>query len=329
MTSDIKRVLERRSQGRPLLDASILRNWWFIVLVILVILIMIVGAHYKNIPAGNCMVSTKGSSAGEVKGSGWHFVKPFGGWKLVETRTQTINFVEKDEAGDTKGSISLLTSDNLQVTIDMTLTFHLSEKTVGDLIVDSGEDYKTRIILPKCRGEPREEATNYTALELIGDRRAEFADGVESRIMAALAEKYVYVESVDIRGIRLPTAMMNAVEEKKVAEQNIETAKHELEAEKYIADKKVVDAMAEYNVSIIQAEATANVTIIEASANAEAMQVLMESLGEDSGNLSDTEALLAYEWLVMLRDPDSKVQVVFTDGSTPVIYSPQPVATEE
>jgi len=277
-----------------------------------IIILSIIAGSIKNVRAGHVQVGTKGAHVGEVKDTGFRWCGIFGGWVEVRVNTQEMSFVGADAAEDTKGSIMVLTHDNLEVFIDLTLVYHLDKEEVGKIIVDYGTDFRDVVVVPNVRSIPREEATNYTAIELISTERANFSKLTKDRITETLADYHIQVESINIRDIRIPTTVMNAVEAKKVAEQNVVTAQYELEAQEYISEKAIVEASAQRNV-----------TIIDAEAQARAIEIVIEQLANDSGNMTGTEAYLSYLWMLALKDPDSNVKFVISDGATPIILQPE------
>ena len=283
-----------------------------IVVFISLITLSLIAGSIKNVRAGHVQVGTKGAHVGEVKDTGFNWCGIFGGWVEVRVNTQEMSFVGADEAEDTKGSIMVLTSDNLEVFIDLTLVYHLDKSFVGDIIVNYGTDFRDVVVVPNVRSIPRDEATNYTAIQLISTERANFSQLTKNKITGTLADYHIVVESINIRDIRIPTTVMNAVEDKKVAEQNVLTSQYELEAQEYISEKAIVEAKAQQNV-----------TIINAGAQAQAIEIVIEQLANDSGNMTGTEAYLSYLWMMALKDPNSNVKFVISDGATPIILQPE------
>jgi len=282
--------------------------FFMVIALVLIITLSILGASIRNVRAGHVMVGTKGAHVGEVKDTGFQWCGIFGGWVEVRVNTQETSFVGADDAEDTVGSIMVLTEDNLEVFIDMTLVYHLEKENVGDIIVNYGTDFRDVVLVPNVRSIPRGVAANYTAIELISSQRANFAYLTEKNISETLEPYHIIVESINIRDIRIPTTLMDAVVDKKVAEQNVLTSQYELEAQEYISEKGIVEAKAQQNV-----------TIIEAEAQAKAIEIVILQLANDSGNMSGTEAYLSYIWMQALRDPNSNVQFVISDGATPII----------
>ncbi len=302
----------RRSTRPPFPSNDKMTVYLVIGVIGLIIALSLVASSIENVRAGHVMVGTKGGYDGEVKETGFSWCVFYGGWEEVRVNTQQMSFVGADEAGDSKGSITVLTQDNLEVYIDLTLVYHLDKKEVGKIIVDYGEDFRDVVIVPNVRSIPRDEATSYTALQLIGSERANFSQTTKMQITDTLANYHIVVESINIRDIRLPTSVMNAVQEKKVAEQKVVTAQYELEAQEFISEKAIVEAKAQQNV-----------TIIEAEAQAQAIDIVITQLASDAGNMTGTDVYLNYLWMQALKDPNSNVKFVISDGATPIILQPE------
>ncbi len=263
---------------------------WFVVITLAVVIItalVIMMASIYMVPAGHKGVVVSGFNIGTEldEGFNWKFFLD----KVEDVRSNTQSWTE---------TISVKSSDQINMDLDITVRYHLNPGTVGELRVQNGEDFREVLIDPIGRSVPRNIATsnNFTMLTII-EKRVLFEEMLQAEITILLGEKSIIVEDVLLRNIELPAQVEDAIEKKKASEQDIETAKNRLEAEQFNAEQEVVRAIAE-----------ANATVVLARGQAEALRVL----AEQGGNISDNVMtyILSLRYISMLKDPESNVQFV-------------------
>jgi len=298
--------------------------------ILLLMVLTTLSVTWINVPAGHKAVVVSGVNIGKTFDEGIHLKNPLDKVEMIRYNTQEISFVGSDSASDTKGSIMAITEDNVEVFLDMTVVFHIVKDKVSVLRIENGADWKGVIVLPILRSIPRDISAHYTVFEIAGIMRANLGISIEENITVALAEKHLVVESFSLRDVRLPNSILNSINAKMVAEQQVLEAINHLE-------QAVIDVQQ----NIVKAEAEYNVTIIRASAQQEAIRIVMEQFATEydyivSGNGSNAtltpstdnstrEDMINYYmmWLYInaLSDPNSNIQYIMlpSEGGTPVI----------
>ena len=273
-----------------------------------IIVIILLAMTIINVPAGYKGVIVAGFDIGKQYDEGWNIKNPLSTVEMIRYNTQSVNFIGSDVAEDVMGSIKVRSKDNIGIYMDFSLIYHLREDKVSYIRLHYG-DYKESVILPLARSIPRDVCSRYTALDINGERREEVEMAIEEEMRNELEKRYIILERFAMRDIRLPSEYEKSIEMKKVAEQNVITQQYNLEAQKYIAQKMIVDAMAQRNVTIIQAQA-----------RAEAIRIVMEQFNVTNRS----KAIDTYlEWLYIqaLTDPNSNIKYIIlpSEGGTPVI----------
>lgn len=236
--------------------------------------VVAVGAGEKGV-----IVNSPTGDIGEVIEEGWHFntLYVLDNIDKIRTNSQTVEYVGQDDSDDTTGGITVLTSDNLTVDMDIAVTFHIPNDYVSQLRLKYGPDWKLTILHQEVRSIPRLVCAQFTALEIVGEDREYVEEAIRSRLSASIEEKGIIVDNVIIRELRIPDVLTDAVEQKLAAQQKLEKAQIDLER--------------------IQ---------IEAQASAEAVDKVRSQFESD-------EAYLQYMLYQNLKDMDG-VQVVLSDG---------------
>lgn len=187
---------------------------------------------------------------------------------VMSLQTETYEMAGADR-------IHALTSDQLSVDLEVTVSFHLQESSAIDVYRAYTPDYASRTIHPIVRTAVRDAASEFTAHDLV-DRRADLQTRMETlvhdQIVSTLtarnlpADAFV-VENVLLRNIDLPDSLEASIAA--VQNQMQDTAR----AREALA---TATAEAERANAIATGEATARLT--RARAEAEANRILAESL---------------------------------------------------
>jgi regulator of protease activity HflC (stomatin/prohibitin superfamily) len=283
-------------------------------IVLLALPIAIIASSLINVEAGYKAVVVDGFGIGKVYGEGWHWKNPLQGVDYVRYNTQVEKFIGSDYSEDNVGNIVVNSRDNVAITIDFQVVFHLDPAMVGQIRVENG-DFVETVVVPICRSVPRDVCANFEALDIRGDNRSVVASHIQSNITNRFAQKHIILEEFALQEISLPSEYEAAITAKKVAEQNVITQQYNLEAQQYVAEQTIVNA-----------NAAANVTIIDATAKSEAISIIMTQFGVEN----ETEASAVYlRWLYVraLTDPESHIQYVIVPegGIVPMID----ISTEE
>jgi regulator of protease activity HflC (stomatin/prohibitin superfamily) len=196
---------------------------------------------------------------------------------------------EGEKEGD--DAIRVLTSDGLEVTIDLTVLYRVVGAEAPRLIKETGLDYKDKIVRPLTRTKIRDNAVYFTAIDLYSTKRDQFQNRIFTTIEADFKKRGLILEQLLLRNITLPNNVKTSIEEKIKAEQDAQKMEFVLQKEKQEAERKRVEAqgIADYQRII-------------------------------STGLNDKQ--LQYEQIQMMKglitSPNSKV-IVMGKGNTPVI----------
>lgn len=308
------KILERvfgRREGAGLSIAKVL----FVVIIIVAIL-FIMARGFVNVPAGHkaVIVEAPGGPDRTEIDEGWNW-NPY--YALARIEIIRFNTQTRDMTSAQGSSLTVRSSDNLDIRMDVSLVWRMPPDKVADIRIERGNilDLVDRYL----RNVPRNVASNYTGEYIGGEGRMAVEEETRIRITQELANYDVIVEDFLIRSIDLPTALDVAIEEKKAAEQKVITAE-------FNRNVTIINADAERQKAILEAEGIRNATIIKANGTSEAIRLVMEQLQLSDPNLANsTEAYLTLLYIQALTDPNSNIEyIIITDGGTPIIIQPRP-----
>ena len=179
-----------------------------------------------------------------VLGSGLHFINPL--MDVQKVNVQTLNYTmsgvhdEGTKAGD--DAIKVLTSDGLEVTIDLTVLYRVVPTEAPRLLQETGFDFENKIVRPLSRTRIRDNAVYYQAIELFSTKRDEFQTRIYNGIEADFKKRGLLLEQLLVRNITLPASVKATIEQKINAEQDAQKMQFVLQKEKQEAERKRVEA---------------------------------------------------------------------------------------
>ena len=180
----------------------------------------------------------------DVLQSGLHFVNPMLEIEKMDVRTENYTMSGVNDEGRKSGddAIRVLTSDGLEVTIDLTVLYKLQASEAPRLIRETGPDYTDKIVRPLTRTKIRDNAVYYEAVALYSTKRDEFQQRIFNSIDKDFKKRGLTLEQLLIRNITLPQAVRASIEQKISAEQDAQKMQFVLQKERQEAERKRVEA---------------------------------------------------------------------------------------
>jgi regulator of protease activity HflC (stomatin/prohibitin superfamily) len=209
------------------------------------ILLGLFSACIKQIDAGQVGVKVLfGSIQNDILGSGLHFINPLLKINKLDVKTQNYTMSGVHDEGDRAGddAIRVLTSDGLEVTIDLTVLYRVVATDAPRLLRETGEDYRDKIVRPITRTKIRDNAVYYQAVDLFGNKRDEFQQRIYKSIEDDFKKRGLMLEQLLVRNIALPNSVKASIESKINAEQDAKKMEFVLLKEKQEAERKRVEA---------------------------------------------------------------------------------------
>lgn len=215
------------------------------IIAILMIVSGISTACVKQIDAGEVGVKKLfGSIQNDVLASGLHFINPLLDVEKIDVKTQNYTMSGVRDEGNKEGddAIRVLTSDGLEVTIDLTVLYRVVAADAPKLLRETGIDYRDKIVRPITRTKIRDNAVYYQAVDLFGNKRDEFQQRIYKSIENDFKARGLMLEQLLVRNITLPNSVKASIESKINAEQDAKKMEFVLQKEKQEAERKRVEA---------------------------------------------------------------------------------------
>ncbi len=167
----------------------------------------------------------------KVYSQGFHFIAPWNSMHVYETRKQEIT-----------ESMNGLSSDGLEVIMEISLWYHPAYESLGFLHNNVGPNYVTKIVMPGLRSATRTVIGRYKPDQLYSKNREEIQNEIKTETKKLLEDKYIKVENTLIRSIKLPDKIRNAIETKLEQEQKLQAYIFRLQTAEKEAERQRIEA---------------------------------------------------------------------------------------
>ena len=200
-----------------------------------VILVMFWGSITVKIEPGHAGVVFRQFGIGLDKETvfyeGFQFILPWNEMIIYEVRQQEV-----------LESMKALTSDQLSVTIDLTVLYKPISDQIGYLHDKNGKAYEDKIVKPAIRSALRDVIAKFIPEEINTTKREVVVEDIKEQIRIVFADNYLNLENVLIRNIQLPEMLMDAINRKLKQEQAALEYEFKILKEIKEAERKKIEA---------------------------------------------------------------------------------------
>lgn len=235
-TKKYNKAMEEWAKAR----ITVIRNWVILGVGALLILILAFGT-FRTVGAGEVGIITRFGEVQRTAESGLVVKLPF-----IESLTTMDTRTQKEEVAS-----SAVTKDLQDVEASLALNYSIDRETALKIYKELGVRYKDNIITPVLHESFKAGTAQYSAEELI-THRSEAKEKVLAVVKERLSAYGVVVSDLNIVNLNFSEAFNKAIEQKAVAQQEVEKAKQELERTKVEAEKKVAAAKADAEAQRLQ-----------------------------------------------------------------------------
>lgn len=294
---------------------SRLAKWGALLLAAVIVLTSIVG----SVPAGYVGVMvTMGSVSQTVRSEGMYFKLPFvQSIRMMEARTQKV------EWNNPSSPITAASKDLQDVYILAVVTYHISPDKAPRIFQTIGMDYADKKVVPLTLNAIKTHTGKYNVAEILNNRE-KITNDVNKDVAAQLLANDIVLENVSLVNIDFRKEYKDAIEQKQIAEKQVETQQYTLEKQALEAQQQVKKAEADKQAKILAAEAEKQAKILEGEGIEEFNKKVTQSITKE---LLDYKALQNQEKAIDKWN-GSYPSVVAGGDSVPLIQMPASNGTD-
>lgn len=233
----------------------------------LIALSAVFGSFY-TVDEGDRGVTLRNGAVTGVADPGLHFKLPFFDDVVhISTRSQAQTYTD----------IATYSKDQQSALLDFSVTYALPADQVVDIYRRyGGEDgVKTRLLDRHVMERVKEVFGQFNAVTAIQDRERLGAD-IEASIREAVVGPIV-IESITLEDIEFSAAYEDSIEQRMLAEVEVQRVRQNAEREQVTAEITVIQAQAAADSSVAAATAEAEATRLRAEAEAESIRLMGEA----------------------------------------------------
>ncbi len=229
-------------------------KWGAIILAALIIVTSTIG----SVPAGYVGITvTMGSVSQTVRREGVYFKLPFiQNVRTMEARTQKVEWTNADSP------ITAASKDLQDVYILAVVTYHISPEQAPRIFQTIGLDYADKKVIPLTLNAIKTHTGKYNVAEILNNRE-KITNDVNTDVAAQLLANDIILENVSLVNIDFRPEYKEAIEQKQIAEKQVETQQYTLEKQALEAQQQVKKAEADKQAKILEAEAEKQAKILE------------------------------------------------------------------
>ena len=206
------------------------------VVVALIVIVAIISNPFVVVPSGYVGVKlTLGKASKEELKPGLHLIVPF----LQRVEKMSVRTHSYDLTGG--NSINALSKDGLTINVELTTLYKIFPDKAAEIFVEYGLHYEDRIIKPVIRSAVRDVIATLDSAQVYQER-ALIQQKIAQQVRTELEKRYISLDEILIRDIKLPTKVVEAIEQKRRALEEAQRMKFLVEKEKLEAERKKIEA---------------------------------------------------------------------------------------
>jgi regulator of protease activity HflC (stomatin/prohibitin superfamily) len=217
----------------------------------------------------------------DALGPGLHWIIPFA--ERVQTYAisrQTYTMSSSPAEGQITGNDSVVarTKDGQQIFIDASIIYEVDPQKIVQLNILWQDRFEQGLVRPTARGTIRDAASQYGVEEIVSTKRTELESLITDQLAATLAANDLILVNFVLRDITFTPEYATAVEQKQIAQQQVEQQTFVVDVKKQEADQARVTAQGLADAVVISAQGEAQATVLNAQANAQELTLTGDAL---------------------------------------------------
>jgi regulator of protease activity HflC (stomatin/prohibitin superfamily) len=253
------------------------------------------------------VINTLSGNVEEPRRGGTHVIVPIiqrvAVMYPITQQEYTMSATNDEGARGGDDSVEARTSDGQTVNMDITVIYRVIPDQTNALYQDWNENYIIGFVRPTTRSLVREVVSKYSAEQIYGEARTQLGDDVKEAVSQRFSEENLELTDLLVRDISFSEEFTNAIEQKVVAEQNLERARTD-------AQRAEAEAEGRANAAIASANGEAQAIEIRAQAQAEALRLVNEQITANPN-------LIQYLYVQNLSD---NVQLILVPSNSPFLF---------
>ena len=200
------------------------------------VLLVLFSNPFVVVPSGYVGIKlTLGKASTEELKPGLHLIIPF----LQKVEKMSVRTHSYDLTGG--NSINALSKDGLTINVELTTLYKIQPDKAAEIFIEYGPWYEDRIIKPVIRSAVRDVVATLDSAQVYQERSV-IQEKIANQVRGELEKRFIMLDEILIRDIKLPTKVVEAIEQKRRALEEANRMKFLVEKEKLEAERKKIEA---------------------------------------------------------------------------------------
>ena len=226
-----------------------------------------------------------------------------------ETYTMSIVPAEGEVQGD--DSITARTANGQEIFIDSSVIFQVDPEQVVRVHILWQDRYAMELIRPQIRGIIRDAVSQYGVEEVVANKRFEMVNYVHEKMAEKLQENGLILVDFVLRNITFSPEYAASIEQKQIAEQQVQQAVFVVQQRKQEALQAVETAKGAADAAVIASEGAAKARLIQAQAEADSLKLIQDAI-------ANNPELLTYQYISKLAP---NISTMLLPSNAPFVFT--------
>ena len=229
----------------------------------------------------------------------------------ISRQTYTMSIVPNEGQVMGDDSITARTANGQEVFIDSSVIYQVDPEQVVKVHILWQDRYPAELIRAQIRGIIRDAVSQYKVEEVVAAKRFEMVKYVNEKMTSKLQENGLILVDFVLRNITFSPEYAASIEQKQIAEQQVQQAVFVVQQRKQEALQVVETAKGQADSAVIAAEGAAKARLIQAKAEADSLKLIQNAI-------ANNPELLTYQYISKLAP---NISTMLLPSNAPFVFT--------
>lgn len=226
-----------------------------------------------------------------------------------QTYTMSIAISEGQIQGD--DSITARTSDGQEIFVDASVIYQVNPEKVVQVHILWQNRYSDDLVRAQSRGIIRDAVSQFGVEDVVTKKRFDLVKYMNENMAKKLEENGLTLVDFVLRNITFSPEYAASVEQKQIAEQQVQQAVFVVQQRKQEAQQAIETAKGAADSAVIAAEGAAKARLIQAQAEADSLKLIQDAI-------ANNPELLTYQYISKLAP---NINTMLLPSDAPFVFS--------
>ncbi len=229
----------------------------------------------------------------------------------ISRQTYTMSIVPNEGQIIGDDSITARTLNGQEIFIDSSVIYQVDPDQVVKVHILWQDRYPNDLVRAQSRGIIRDAVSQYGVEEVVADKRFEMVKYIQDNLAKKFKENGLVLNDFVLRNITFSPEYAASVEQKQIAEQQVQQAVFVVQQRKQEAQQAIETAKGQAESAVISSQGAAKARLIEAEAEANALKLIQDAI-------ANNPELLTYQYISKLSP---NINTMLLPSNAPFVFT--------